>query len=216
MKGWSRTVLVCVSGVGALSVLGFYATYFGLMPSFRGVSWMVHFHVLSVVIWFGLLCIQASLAGSGRLATHRTLGWCSVAWVPVVLLGFGLATHQGQLRHRSPELLGATFFDGGLFLLFVVLAVLHRKRTASHAQYMILTIAPFINPGLGRLTSPAVSVPAEFLFILTLGVVAYLRKQPFRAYLVGLGAFVGGIGTVATVSITQPWILEGLWEALWG
>jgi hypothetical protein len=216
MKVWIRILLVMVATVVVFSALGFRKTYFGLVPLFEGVSWMVHFHVFTVVIWFTLLTAQALLAGKGSLELHRLLGRLSYVWVPVVLVGFALATHQGQLKHKSPQLLGAAFFDGGLYLYFYILAIANRKHTPSHAQYMILTAAPFINPGLGRFISPAISVPLEFLLILTLFLTALLRKRPYRPYLVGLVAFLVGMGVIMFISIGQPWIMEGLWNLLWG
>lgn len=216
MQGWIRILLGSVAAIVVFSILGFRETYFGLAPGFAGVSYLVHFHVLTVAAWFALLAAQALLARSGRLEVHRRLGRLSYLWVPLVMAGFVMATHQGQLKHKSPDLLGAALFDGGLFLLFYLLAMANRKHTPSHAQYMILTAMPFINPGLGRFLSPAVSVPVEFLAILALFLTAYFRKKPFRPYLVGLGAFIVGMAAIMSVSMGQPWILEGLWTFFWG
>lgn len=216
MQGWIRIILGLVVVIVCFSYLGFRKTYFGLAPDFSGVSWMVHFHVFTVAVWFALLTAQALLARSGQLQIHRLLGRFSFVWVPMVMAGLALATHQGQLKHKSPDLLGAALFDGGLFLLFYLLAMAHRRHTPSHAQYMILTAVPFINPGLGRFISPAVSVPLEFLVILALFLAAFLRNKPFRPYLVGLGAFFVGIGAIMSVSMGMPWIMEGLWTFFWG
>lgn len=216
MKVWIRIILGLVAAVILFSALGFRKTYFGLMPEFEGVSWMVHFHVLTIGVWFALLATQALLAGKGRLETHRRLGRLSYVWVPVVLIGFALATHQGQMKHKAPDLLGAALFDGGLFLLFYLLAMRNRKDTPAHAQYMILTALPFLNPGIGRFISPAVGVPLEFLIILVLLLAARLRKKPYKPYLVGMAAFVLGLAAILFVSLGQPWVMEWLWNQLWG
>jgi hypothetical protein len=207
---WLVITLLC------FSFLGFKKTYFNLFPSFTGTSWVVHFHVASILSWLALLFTQAFLAKSGRLELHHNIGKLSYILVPVIVAGFILVTDYGQLKHKEPGLVAATFFDGSLFLLFYLLAILNRKNVNDHAAYMILSAVPFINPGLGRFISPAVSLPVEFILILTLLLVSYFQKKTYRPYLVALGSFIGFLLVVVYVSLINPTIMELIWTSIWG
>lgn len=211
-----QTILWLVATLLIVSFLGFRKTYFGQFPHFEDTTWVVHFHVFSILCWFSILVAQASLAKSGRLDLHRQIGRFSFILVPLILVGFALVTHQGQMRHKQPDLFGATLFDAGLFLLFYALAMANRRNPAHHARYMILSAVPFLNPGLGRFIGPEVSVPVEFLLILTLLLTAYFRKQPYRPYLVGLGCMVLLLSGIVYVSVIEPSVMEWIWAAIWG
>lgn len=214
-KPW-RTVFGLVAGLGVVSTLGFHKTYFGLFPGFAGTPWVVHAHVASVLAWLVMLAAQAWLASRGHFDLHRRVGRLSYLLVPVIVAGFGLITHQGQMRHKSPDLLGAVLFDGGLFLLFYALALWHRKHASYHASYMTLSAVPFINPGLGRAIAPEVSIPVEFLLLLSLFLWAYFRKKPYRPYLVALVSFMALLGLVVYASIINPAVVEWVWVVIWG
>jgi len=216
MGMYYRTILFLVIGLLITSFFGFYNTYFGLFPGFEETSWVVHFHVTSILCWFAMLLTQASLAQKGRIELHRKIGRLSYLLAPLIVLGFALVTNHGQLKHKSPDLFGAALFDGSMFILFYALAIINRKNTAYHARYMILSALPFINPGLGRFIAPEMSVPVEFLLILGLLLAARLKKQPYRPYLVGLGSMVLFLGIILYISLIDPAIIELMWMAVWG
>ncbi len=211
-----RTVIWLVISLISFSVLGFYKTYFGIFLNFNDINWVVHLHVASLLSWLALLTSQAWLAKQGHFDQHKKVGRLSYLLVPVIVIGFVLITNHGQLKHKSPDLLGAVLFDGGLFLLFYSLAMFHRKNVSYHASYMILSAVPFINPGLGRFISPEVSVSVEFLIILTLFGVAYFRKKPYQPYLVALGSFMVLMGCIVYTSVINPTIIEWFWNVIWG
>lgn len=216
MEKQHRTIIGLVIGLIVFSFLGFYKSYFQFFPSFENTAWAVHFHVLTILCWFGMLVVQATLAVKGRIEQHRKFGRISYLLVPLIVLGFVLVTNYGQLRQKSPELLGATLFDGLLFLLFYGLAILNRNKTAYHASYMMLSAVPFINPGLGRFIAPEVGLTVEFLLLLGLFLVAFFKKRTYQPYLVGLGCFFAMLGMVVYFSFINPAILEGMWDAIWG
>jgi hypothetical protein len=54
--------------------------------------------------------------------------------VPIVIAGFVLVTDFGQRRHPEPALIGATILDGSLFVVFYVLAIVHRKKAILHGR----------------------------------------------------------------------------------
>ncbi len=216
MENYARTIAWILAGLLFVSLAGFNKSYFGLFPNFTGTSWVVHFHVFTIFCWWGLLLAQATLAKQQRFDLHRRVGRLSYILVPLIVVGFVGVTNFGQLRHKSPELLGATLFDASLFLIFYILAIANRKNTAYHARFMILSALPFINPGLGRFISPALSVPLEFLLILAFFLNARFKKEPYQPYLVGLFSFVLMLGLIVYISMINPAILESVWMGIWG
>jgi hypothetical protein len=149
-----------------------------------------------------MLVAQGWLAKSGRIEQHRSMGRLSYFLAPIIVVGFILVTNVGQLKHKDTGLFGATFFDGGLFVVLYILGIINRKNTDFHSRYMILTALPFINPGLGRFIA----------FLVT----AYVKKKPYKPYLVGLGAFFLLLGFVVYISLIDPTIIESIWIAFWG
>lgn len=189
--------------VGALlltSAVGFHSAYFSRFPTFEGSGWQVHFHLATVLAWLTMLAAQARLAATGRLGRHRAVGRASYALVPLVVAGFVLVAHFGQQRRPEPALIGAALFDGGLFVLFYVLAIANRRKPQVHARYMLLTAVAFINAPLGRAVAPQVSVPFEFLVIVALLVAAKRRGKVHRPFVVGAVAYVALLGAVMVVS----------------
>lgn len=216
MERHYRTILWVTISLLVISFLGFHKTYFGFFPRFEGTNWVVHFHVFTILSWFAMLVAQGWLAKNGRIELHRSVGRLSYLLAPLILIGFALITNHGQLKNKDVGLLGATIFDGGMFVLFYVLAVITRKNTAYHARYMILTAIPFINPGLGRFISPMVSLPVELALILTLFLSAYFQKNTYKPYMVGLGSFFLLLGFIVYISFVNPIIIETMWNAIWG
>lgn len=211
-----RGIVILVIALVPLMYFGFRASYWDHFPRFGGVGWEVHFHLLTIAAWLVMLVTQAWLAVKGRIALHKRIGGLSYFLVPIIVVGFGLVTNYGQLRQKQPYLLGATLFDGCAFLVFYILAIVYRRNTAYHSRYMMLTAVPFINPTLGRAIAPEVSTTAEFLLIIALMVAARMRRTAWQPYLVALLALIALTLVIVYVSMIEPWIIEGLWEAIWG
>ena len=163
-----------------------------------------------------MLLAQAWLATKGRIAQHKRIGRSSYLLVPLIVIGFMLITNYGQLRHKEPGLLGASFFDGGAFLVFYALAIAYRKNTAYHSRYMMLTAVPFINPTLGRAVAPEVSTTVELVLIIALMIAARVRRTAWQPYLVALLTLIALTLVIVYISVIEPGIIEGLWESIWG
>ena len=153
-----RWVPALVGALAVTALVGFFPGYLRQFPRFARSGWEVHFHLATIVAWLVTLVAQARLVARGRLEMHRRVGAATYALVPLIVIGFVLVTGFGQRRHRDPALLGATLFDGTLFLLFYVLAIATRRDAALHGRYMMLTAVAFINPTLGRAIAPQVTV----------------------------------------------------------
>lgn len=211
-----RGILLLVIALVPLSYFGFRASYWTHFPRFFGVGWEVHFHLLTIACWLSMLVVQAWLAAKGRIEQHKRIGRLSYVLVPMIFLGFVLVTNYGQLRHKEPGLLGASFFDGGAFLVFYLLAIGYRRNTAYHSRYMMLTAVPFINPTLGRAVSPEVSSTVELVLVIALLIATRVRKTAWQPYLVALLVLIALVLVIVFISVIEPSIIERLWEALWG
>ncbi|MBL7963641.1 MAG: hypothetical protein JNM31_07325 [Flavobacteriales bacterium] len=211
-RGIALLVIVLVP----LSYFGFRTSYWQHFPRFPGVGWEVHFHLLTIAAWLAMLVSQAWLAVKGRIAQHKRIGRFAYLLVPLIIIGFGLVTNYGQLRHKEPALLGASFFDGGAFLVFYALAIAYRRNTAYHSRYMMLTAVPFINPTLGRAIAPEVSTTVELALIIALLVAARIRRTTWQPYAVALLTLMALTLVIVYISMIEPGIIEGLWEAIWG
>jgi hypothetical protein len=211
-----RGILLLVMALVPLSYFGFRASYWGHFPRFFGVGWEVHFHLLTIACWLAMLVAQAWLAAKGRIAQHKRIGRLSYVLVPMIVLGFVFVTNFGQLRHKEPALLGASFFDGGAFLAFYALAIAYRRNTAYHSRYMMLTAVPFINPTLGRAVAPELSATVELLIIIALLITARVRKTAWQPYLVALLTLIALTLLIVYISVIKPGIIDGLWKAIWG
>jgi hypothetical protein len=205
-----------VGTVLLLAAIGFHASYVRHFPGFTGIGWQVHFHVLTLLAWLGMLLGQAWLAAAGRWAQHRLVGRLSFLLVPLVLVGFALITSYGQLRHKEPALLGAALMDGALFSTLYVLAIAYRRDAAVHSRYMMLTPVSFLNPTLGRAVSPAFSVPFELVIFVGLFILARRNKAPSKPYLVASFIYVALTLLVVYGAVVNPHLIESLWGLLWG
>jgi hypothetical protein len=184
-----------------LAFAGFFPTYFGRFPRFDGTSAAIHLHAATIVLWLGLVLVQTVLVRRGRTDLHRRVGKLAYVLVPLMCVGFVLA-----LQHRQTQVpIVAAFFDGGLFLAYVSLGLAHRRRPEHHRRYMILALVPFINPALGRLILPTgimppmVTIPLQFVVIVTLLVHARWRKTLARPYAIGLAVYLSALAALMVV-----------------
>jgi hypothetical protein len=199
LEGVALTIVVLVAALLVTSGIGFFSTYFSRAPDFAGSGWQVHFHLATILAWLAILVAQAWLGAMGRLASHRAVGQGSYLLVPLIVVGFVLVALFGQERAPNPALIGAAFFDGTLFTLFYVLAIVKRREPAIHSRYMLLTAVALINAPLGRAIAPQVSVPFELLVIIALLIVARKRGEPWRPFLVGAVSYVVLLGVIMAI-----------------
>lgn len=138
--------------------LGFFKSYFSLLPSFQGVSSYQHLHAFLFLLWFALLFIQPFLIKTGRIKMHRLLGKSTYALVPLMTMSIFVMMREQFQRESAilpldqcianlivplPQLL--------LFVVLYVLAIFNKKNTPVHMRYIIGTSIVLIGPGLGRI-----------------------------------------------------------------
>ena len=70
----------------AFVIWGFYRTYFGLFPSFTGITTVQHFHGFMMLSWFVMLLVQPLLIRRKKIELHRTVGMLSYILMPLLLI----------------------------------------------------------------------------------------------------------------------------------
>lgn len=167
---------------------------------------LVHAHAIVFMGWVAIYLTQNVLAGTGRIALHRKLGWLAAAWmVPMLVLGFAITI--AMVRKA-----GVPFFFKPLhFLIFNPLslvtfiglssaAIVMRRRTDWHRRLHFCGMTLLLGPGFGRLLPMPLLIPyawettmAVGLLFPLAGVVADLRRtgRVHPAWIWGLAAILG-------------------------
>lgn len=149
---YSRAPLY-LAGLLALAVLGFYRSYFARL---LGADAVHHLHGLTATAWLTLLCLQAWLYRTRRMALHRQLGRLSAWLVPLFLLS-GVLVLRRMLTASDgfSQAFGMrlSFADASSLVYFAVafgLALHHRRRLPLHARFMVSTALLVLPPALAR------------------------------------------------------------------
>lgn len=118
---------------------------------------LVHAHAVVFMGWVVIYLLQNVFAATGRLASHRRLGWVAAAWiVPMLILGFAVTlaiVRRGGVPFFFKPL-QFLIFDPVSLLTFAGLttaAILLRRRTDWHRRLHFCAMAVLLGPGFGRL-----------------------------------------------------------------
>ncbi|MFZ1805863.1 MAG: hypothetical protein WAU36_01500 [Cyclobacteriaceae bacterium] len=115
-----------------------------------------HFHGITATLWLLLLIAQPLLYRKKLLKLHRQVGKISFILVPLVVVGGLTMVHQMMLAKANYppqlpyQLAFIDFFSLAGFILFFVLAIVHRKNLQLHARYMVCTVLGPLIPALTR------------------------------------------------------------------
>ncbi len=205
-RGEARFFLIMAATMSALIVGGFSLNIVTGRSSFAA-PWQVHLHALIFMGWIGLYLAQNSLIYGGNVALHRRLGWLSLAWLPMMLVG-GLFI----ISHKMTTTGAVPFFDQNQFLISATLhlfgffglstaAIAVRKDTGWHRRLMLCGFAMLTGPGVGRLLPMPLLIPygwwigtvlAALLFPI-IGLLADRRRygHAHPAWLVGIATILG-------------------------
>jgi hypothetical protein len=187
----------------AFVVWGFFRTYFGLFPTFNGITTAQHFHGLLLLSWFAMLIVQPMLIRYKKYELHRNLGKLSYVLVPLILVSIFLVT-KGQYL-RMANILPPAQNIGGIALdvpdifafgAFYILAMVHKKNAAYHMRYMIATSLLMLGPGTGRAFiiyggmsfHDGVFYSTLLTELIAVGLIVYdvVKKRPYKPYIVAL------------------------------
>ena len=134
--------------------MGFFKTYFGLIPHFNSsVTAMMHFHAVVMSLYVILLIVQPILISYKKFKTHHLLGKFSYVLVPVIVLSFFAMIYKqynDKILHKitNAEFVEFTFLNIGKLSLFegcYLLAMIHKRNTPFHMRYIIASALVFVN-----------------------------------------------------------------------
>jgi hypothetical protein len=142
--------------IGAIAILGFWATYFG--PLVRGTPnqpTLIHVHAAVFVGWLALLLTQTMLAAVGRVSAHRTLGHAGIWYgVLLVLIGVWTAVSRSAFHMRTggpgEQLLFVALLDMMIFAPFFGAAIAYRRKPQVHKRLMVVAATMLLIAAVGR------------------------------------------------------------------
>ena len=164
----------------AIVLVGFSRTFF--IPMARGSlskPLIVHVHGALFFAWTALLIMQAFLAATKRLRTHRRMG-AFAGWLvlPMLILGSVVAARDTVHDYKVGDGDAAlSFFYGELadlamFGLLSGAAILFRNRPDYHKRWIVLGSLGLIGAAVGRI--PEISAHGQSIFFgLIASVAAY-------------------------------------------
>jgi len=185
----------------AIVIWGFFRTYFGLFPSFNGITTVQHFHGIMMLAWFAMLIIQPFLIRYKKMELHRAIGKFSYVLVPFILWSIFLVMRGGYLR-MAPVIpheqnvggLALNLPDIFAFGALYILAIVNKKNTAYHMRYIIGTSLLLIGPGIGRafIIYGGMAFPTAIQYTMalteavcgTLIIYDIVKKQPYKPYII--------------------------------
>ena len=207
-------------------VWGFFRTYFGLFPTFAGLTTVHHFHGILMLGWFAMLIIQPILIRYKKFEWHQNLGKLSYFLIPLILLSIFLVTKLEYIRNAttmSKEInigsLALNVPDIFAFAAFYILAMINVKNPSVHMRYMIATSLLLLGPGTGRafIIYGGMAFPQgiEYSFILTdiiaIALIVYDKKKgnSLKPYLVMLAVLIA-------MHVAWDFQLSWWWQAFAG
>ena len=115
-------------------VWGFFIAYFGLFPTFTGLTTVHHFHGIMMLSWFAILIIQPMLIRYKKFEWHRSSDKLSYLLILLILLSIFLVTKLEYIRNvtsMSKDInigsLALNVPDIFAFAAFYILAILNVK-----------------------------------------------------------------------------------------
>lgn len=195
-----------------LMFVAFTPSYFSPLAtgSFRGPP-ILHLHGVLFFAWPILFLVQAVLVSRGKVSSHRTLGLLGVS-LATAMIFTGVQAVASDLRANQEGLALVAFGGLVLFALFVILAVVTRRRVDHHQRWMFLATLVLMQAVSARFvarvilgSAPPAGVPPEALVqriglihltfdVLVLAIVCVAdwrrRGRPHPVFLVGGGLLV--------------------------
>jgi hypothetical protein len=164
----------------ALVTYGFSQTIGpGLLHTQRPVRDVILLSVHGAVFygWMLLMVVQTALVRLRHIRLHRSLGWFGAADAAlVVIMGFWASFHQPA--PLAAKMIGVVSMAG--FGIPVTLAILWRKRPASHRRLLLIGTAMLTNAAFARF--PGIYLPGHFFYagtdlLIAIGVAHDLWKE---------------------------------------
>ena len=161
----SRFYLTMAITCALVAFLGFAPTYWApLAAGSLAEAPIVHLHAVLFSAWSLFFIVQAGLAESGRIASHRALGLAGIALASSMLfVGLATAIHSAEAqiaagvgdRARGFMIVPVTTIL--FFACTVAIAIARRRRTEVHRRLMLVASAAILMAAVARLVRLALT-----------------------------------------------------------
>lgn len=232
----SRLYVRAAWACAVIAFAGFTPTYWAPVAarSFSGPP-LTHLHGLLFSAWTLFFIAQATLATSGRLARHRSLGLVGIALVTAMLfVGVMAAVHSMRLgiaaglevENREFSIVPITIVVA--FAALVAAAIANASRPDVHRRLMLVATISILPPAFARLIALVAGVPispghpppivfslvpslaSDLVLLAVIGLDWRSRGRLHRTYL------VAGACVVAIQLVRVPLASTSAWHAVTG
>jgi hypothetical protein len=228
-----RSDHIFYTGAGAiflvLIVIGFQHYLFGGKhddgtPIDPSILATVVAHSSSIFAWYLLFFVQSLLISTQNRRLHMKLGWSVLVIASMIALtGPLVAVRSLRLNPRavvfdfpSRQFLLLMYAEIAMYVVFVAIGVLNRKRPRIHRPMMLLACLPILPGATGRIL-PIISVfgfhtwvgmfgPVVSLGALLLLVRLAITRRIDGAFAAGYAVFVVATVVVSKLAFTSVWV----------
>lgn len=198
-------------------ILGFVVIAFGGKAVFDTadlppITLLHHFHAVSMLTWFVLFAVQASLIDQGNTRLHGTLGRLSIFVVATLLVFAVMIAQLNWARVGGPLVITSNFVNSLLFVGFYVGGALLRQRTQTHRRLMLFATLSYLGPASGRIpeildASVFLGLPIMLAFVFTpLVYEGVFKRKVHPATLIATGLIIIAIPVQIILSGLPAWV----------
>jgi len=215
----------------AIAAVGFWPTYFGpLVAGTVAKTAVIHLHAAVYVGWLALFLTQATLAATGRTASHVKLGRFAIGYgVVVIVVGlitafarFAVRVRAGEAAAAQAQLLGP-LLDMLVFAPLFAAAIYYRRTPELHKRLMIVATTALLIAAVTRM--PILGSPPNRLLLHLIWTAPILvamahdfwrQRRVHPVYVLGLVVLVlEGPLVRAPARQSQLWLDMSGWLAAW-
>jgi hypothetical protein len=212
-----------------LTVIGFQQYIFGgkhadgspIDPTMLAI---VIAHISAIFAWFVLFFVQALLISMKNRKLHMKLGWSVlVVGSTIAVTGPLVATHSVRLAPSQvifdwpgPQFLLVMYAEIALFVTFVAIGVLNRKRPRIHRPMMVMASLSILSGATGRIPLMAsifgyhhwmgIFGPVVALGAIMLLVRWAMTRDFEREFALGLAALIVASVVIAGMADSGVWV----------
>ncbi len=227
-----RFFLFSAIAIAVVVFFGFFRTFYlrSFFPELESLippEPLFVVHGLIFTAWILILCLQAWLVYSGRIAWHRTLGLLgaliAVAAIITGIYGAIVAAARPEgfmgVPLSSDQFLIIPMAAIAMFAIYFALALLNREDPQRHKRWMLLATVNMLEPAFIRFPfdfmiayAPLTTFGPALLFVVALGI--YDRRTLGKVHRI---TFWGGIAIAVSlplafaVSGTSAWLGFANW-----
>jgi len=212
-----------------LTVVGFRhyifeGRHFDSTPISPSILLTVVAHSSAIFAWFLLFFVQSLLISLKNRKLHMKLGWSVLVIASTIAVTGPLVAYRSIRLDPSAEVfdwpgrqfLLIAYVEIALYVVFVTIAVLNRKRPRIHRPMMLMASLSILSGATGRIplvnsifgfhTWTALFGPVVALGGLLLLVRWAMTRSFEREFAIGYAAFVMVSALAASIAVTNVWV----------